>query len=188
MTDQSLSARLHLAQMTQISLVAALLCILAPMALPLPISPVPISLTNGILYLCLYALGMRKTLWAYGIYLLLGAAGLPVFSSYSGGLAKLTGPTGGYLMGFLLLCLVSGWLMERFAYKTLPSLAAMVLGTALCYICGTYWLAEVLDKSFWQASLLGIVPYIPGDMAKIALAAIAGPRINRLLERAGIRR
>ena len=74
---------------------AAVTCILAPLSVP--IGPVPISLTNFAIYLSLYLLDWKKGTLSYLIYLLLGLVGLPVFSGFTGGLAKLAGPTGGYI-------------------------------------------------------------------------------------------
>ena len=80
------------AQMTVAALMTAVMCILGPMALPLPVSPVPISLTNLVLYFMIYILGTKLSLISLGIYLLLGAVGLPVFSGFAGGLGKLAAP------------------------------------------------------------------------------------------------
>lgn len=79
------------------ALMAAVTCILAPLSVP--IGPVPISLTNFAIYLSLYLLDWKKGTLSYLIYLLLGLVGLPVFSGFTGGLAKLAGPTGGYIIG-----------------------------------------------------------------------------------------
>ena len=97
------------AQMTVAALMTAVMCILGPMALPLPVSPVPISLTNLVLYFMIYILGTKLSLISLGIYLLLGAVGLPVFSGFAGGLGKLAGPTGGYLLGFVFMTIISGF-------------------------------------------------------------------------------
>ena len=87
------------------ALMAAVTCILAPLSVP--IGPVPISLTNFAIYLSLYLLDWKKGTLSYLIYLLLGLVGLPVFSGFTGGLAKLAGPTGGYIMVLLPVRLYS---------------------------------------------------------------------------------
>ena len=79
----------------QVGLMAALICVMGPFSIPLPISPVPISLTNLAVYFVIYAIGMKKGTLAYLVYLLIGFAGLPVFSAFTGGAGKLLGPTGG---------------------------------------------------------------------------------------------
>ena len=88
-------------QMALIAVMAAITCILGPLSIPIPVSPVPISLTNLAIYLTVCLLGWKFGTISYLIYLLIGIAGLPVFSGFSSGFAKLLGPTGGYLIGFI---------------------------------------------------------------------------------------
>ena len=95
-------------ELTLIGLMAALTCIAGPLSLPLPFSPVPISLTNLAIYFSVYILGMKRGTISYLVYLLLGLVGLPVFSAFTSGPAKLFGPTGGYLIGFIFIALISG--------------------------------------------------------------------------------
>lgn len=97
-------------KITMIGLMTAVTCILGPLSLPLPFSPVPITLTNFAVFLSIYILGMKYGTISLLIYLALGTIGLPVFSSFSGGLGKLAGPTGGYLFGFIFLALIHGFL------------------------------------------------------------------------------
>lgn len=94
--------RLETRQMTLIGLMSALMCVAGPLSVPLPFTPIPISLTNLVIYLTAFVLGCKSGTVSYVIYLLLGTAGLPVFSGFTGGLSKLAGPTGGYLIGFVL--------------------------------------------------------------------------------------
>lgn len=166
-------------QMTVTALMTAVTCILGPMALPIPISPVPISLTNLVIYFMAYVLGMKLSVISYVIYLLLGTVGLPVFSGFSGGLAKLAGPTGGYLIGFIFLAAIAGFAVERFPGKLYIHAIGMVLGTALCYIFGTVWLSGQLGITFTAGLGVGVFPYLPGDTAKIILALVLGPQIKK---------
>ena len=101
--------------LTLIALMAALTCILGPMSIALPFTPVPISFTNLVIYFSIMVIGMKRGTISYLVYLLIGAVGLPVFSGFSGGLAKLAGPTGGYLVGFIFLALISGFFTEKFS-------------------------------------------------------------------------
>ena len=87
----------HTKQITLIGLMTAVVCILGPLSIPLPISPVPISFTNLAIFLAVYLLDLKGGTVCLLVYLALGAAGLPIFSGFSGGLGKLAGPTGGYL-------------------------------------------------------------------------------------------
>ena len=101
-----------LKNMVLMALFIAVTCVLAPLSIP--IGPVPISLTNFVIYFELYFLGWKRGLISYVVYLLLGMVGLPVFSGFAGGVGKLAGPTGGYLIGFILMTLVCGLFIEKF--------------------------------------------------------------------------
>lgn len=160
-----------------IGLMTAVTCILGPLSIPLPFSPVPISLTNFAIFLAVFILGMKDATISFIIYLLLGAVGVPVFSAFSGGLGKLVGPTGGYLFGFIFLSLIMGFFMEHFDRKIVPTIIGMIIGMAVCYIFGTVWLAKLMSLSFNEALALGVLPYLAGDVAKIIIAVIIGPRL-----------
>ena len=101
-------------QMVLIALMTAVTCVLGPLSIPLPFSPVPISLTNFAIFLAIFVLGMKNGTISFIIYLLLGAIGVPVFSSFRGGLQVLAGPTGGYLIGFIFLALIMGFALDHF--------------------------------------------------------------------------
>ena len=169
--------------MTTIGLMTALICIIAPFSIPIPVSPVPISLTNFVIFIIVCVLGTKDATICVILYLLLGAAGLPVFSSFSGGLAKLAGPTGGYLAGFILLALIQGFFLERFPDKKYAALLGMIVGMAVCYAFGTAWLAVQTSQSFIAALPIGVLPYLPGDAVKIIVAAIAGPKLRAAVKK-----
>lgn len=166
-----------------IALFTAITCILAPMSLPIPVSPVPISLTNLVLLISIYILGWKDAAISYLIYLLLGAVGLPVFSGFSGGLGKLAGPTGGYLIGFIFMTMIAGIAIQHFPDKRLPAIIGMVLATAVAYLFGTLWLAYQMELSFPAALSAGVIPYLPGDTAKIAIAVMIGPKLQHQLKK-----
>ena len=134
---------LGIRQMAMIGVMTAVTCIAAPFSIPIPVSPVPLSLTTFILYLSVYILGTRNAFISYVIYLLLGLVGLPVFSGFSGGFAKLAGPTGGYLIGFLFMIPLTGILFEKTGKSFWKQFGAMVLGTLVCYLFGTVWLSLI---------------------------------------------
>ena len=165
--------------MSLIGLMTALTCVLGPLAIPLPFSPVPISLTNLAVYLAVYVLGMKAGTVSYLVYLLLGMAGLPVFSGFTGGIGKLAGPTGGYLIGFIFMAVIAGFAIEYFPGKKLVHAAGLILGTGVCYLFGTVWLAHQLGISFTAALASGVIPYLPGDTVKILFALVIGSRLRR---------
>ena len=164
-----------------IAMMTAITCILAPLSIPIPVSPVPISLTNLVLLISVYILGWKDASISFIIYLLLGLAGLPVFSGFSGGLGKIAGPTGGYLAGFIFMTGIAGLAVDIFSGKRLPAVIGMALGTAVAYAFGTAWLAIQMDLTFISALSIGVLPYLAGDTLKIILAVIAGPMLKKRL-------
>ncbi len=176
MKDKRISAMVYTAVM------AAALCILGPLSVP--IGPVPVSLATFVIYIFLYVVGMKKGVAAVAVYLLLGLVGIPVFSGYSGGPAKMFGPTGGYLIGYLFLAAAAGYFIDRFDAKIIPSVLGMVIGTLILYVLGTTWLAKTAGMSFAAALSAGVIPFIGVDAAKMAAAAILGPVIRKAVKRA----
>ena len=164
-------------QMVLIALMTAVTCVLGPLSIPLPFSPVPISLTNFAIFLAIFVLGMKSGTISFIIYLLLGAVGVPVFSSFRGGFQVLAGPTGGYLIGFIFLALIMGFALDHFDRKLVPTIIGMIIGMAVCYAFGTVWLAKLLSLSFKEGLMMAVIPYLPGDAAKIIIAAIVGPKL-----------
>ena len=164
-------------QMVLIALMTAVTCVLGPLSIPLPFSPVPISLTNFAIFLAIFVLGMKSGTISLILYLLLGAIGVPVFSSFRGGLQVLAGPTGGYLIGFIFLALIMGFALDHFDRKLVPTIIGMIIGMAVCYAFGTVWLAKLLSLSFKEGLMMGVIPYLAGDAAKIIIAAIVGPKL-----------
>jgi len=140
----------------------------------IPLQPVPITgQTFGVL-LVGAALGFRRGALAVILYLLQGALGLPFFASGASGLARLVGPTGGYLVGFVFAAALVGALSERGWDRRFPStLAAMALGNLVIYLCGLPWLAQFVG---WEkVASVGLLPFLFGDVLKAALAAVALP-------------
>lgn len=176
--------RISTNQMALAGVMTAVTCVAGPFAIPLPFSPVPISFTNLVIYFTVYLLGAKLGTVSYVLYLLLGLVGLPVFSGFTGGMAKLAGPTGGYLVGFIFMALIAGYFIDKMPGNVSLHIAGMILGTAVCYIFGTIWLAGQLNISFTAGLGVGVLPYLPGDAIKIILAAIAGPKLKKRVFRA----
>ena len=174
-----------IANLTMIGLMTAVLCIMGPLSLVIPISPVPISLTNLAICLTVILLGMKRgTLVTLG-YLFIGFIGVPVFSAFTGGPGKLIGPTGGYLIGFVFLALIAGYFVERHPGKPGWTALGMALGTIALYTLGTAWLAYAAGMAFTQALFAGVVPFVIGDAVKITLAIMVGFPLKKRLDRAG---
>lgn len=148
---------------------SALLCLCGWLSFPLGDTAITLQ-TFGI-FLCLGALGGKRGTVSIFVYLLLGAAGLPVFSGFRGGMGVLLGATGGYLVGFLVCGLVY-WLLSALFPR--HSLAAMVAGLFICYLFGSLWYYIVYTAG--SAATLGfilakcVLPFLLPDMAKLLLA------------------
>ncbi len=165
------------------ALMTAVTCILAPLSIP--IGPVPISLTNFVIYLSLYLLGWKLATISYLIYLLIGLIGIPIFSGFTGGIGKLLGPTGGYIIGFIPMAILSGIAIEKHNHRWIQFFA-LVLGTIICYVFGTAWFCIEAQSHLSAALGLCVFPFIPGDLCKIILAMLMGPVIRKRLHLAGI--
>lgn len=160
------------------ALMTAVTCILAPMSIP--IGPVPISLTNFAIYLSLYLLDWKKGTLSYFVYLLIGFAGLPVFSGFTGGIGKLAGPTGGYIIGFIPMAIIAGIIIDNFSQRWIQ-LAGMIFGTLLCYVLGTVWFCFQSGYTASAALAVCVIPFIPADLCKMVIAMIIGPSIRKRL-------
>ena len=167
-------------KMAIIALMTAVLCILAPISIPVFISPVPVSLGVLAVYLTAYVLSRVDALISVIIFILLGTFGLPVFSGYSGGLSKLVGPTGGYIIGFLFTVYISS-LFIHMKKGIIFDVIGMITGLALCYILGTIWFSYQQGKGFIASLLLCVVPFLIGDAIKIIVAVILGTQLNKRL-------
>ena len=168
--------------MTSCALMAALMCVLCPVSVP--IGPIPISLSILVILLTVYVLGTWRALVSYTVYLLLGAVGMPVFSGFQGGLAKLAGPTGGYLAGFWLMILVAGIIMEKGKRNLLVTILGMLVGVAIDYAVGTAWFVFQTEGTVVHALDVCVYPFIPFDVAKIVIAVLLGSVVYQGLQKA----
>lgn len=177
-------------QLVLTALMTAVVCILGPWSLNIPISPVPISMGNLGILLAVAILGTKYGTLSCVLYLLIGLIGLPVFSNFGSGIGKLAGPTGGYLIGYIPMVVVCGLVMSRFMGKAfrdrVMQALGMVLGTAVLYVFGTAWLAIVAGMTFGQALAAGVIPFIPGDLVKILIVVLLAPKIRSRLVKANL--
>lgn len=163
---------------------AAFVAICSQISVPLPFTPVPITAqTLGVL-LTGALMGSRRGGLALLLYWGEGVAGLPVFQGGHSGLAYALGPTGGYLVGFVVAAFVVGWLAERDWDRSPLRLGlALLVGTLVIYGLGAWWLTIVLSISFERALALGVLPFLMGDALKAALVATTLPSGRLLLAR-----
>lgn len=169
-----------------VGLMTSITCILGPISIAIPISPVPISLGLFGILLTTILLGAKLGTISCFLYILLGAVGLPVFSGFTSGIGVLLGPTGGYLIGYLFVALLSEFFIHGQKHLVLLRTLGIILGLMLCYFLGSIWLAGYMDISLSNALLIGVLPYIPADIFKLAVALWLGGTLRRRLNRAGL--
>lgn len=187
--------------LTLTALMTAILCIAGPIVIPMGM--VPMSFTNMAVYLTIMLLDKKKAVISVAIYLLIGFVGIPVFSGFTGGAGKLLGPTGGYLIGYLVLGWVAGTILntlERLEekkefpdskYKNLKreekkrdirKIAALGGGTIGLYLIGTFWLMIQSNLTFFTALSVGVFPFIIFDFVKIVAAVGLGNSIKKRIQ------
>jgi biotin transport system substrate-specific component len=155
-----------------------LVALCARLSLPLPFTPVPLTLANfGVLVVGLL-LGSKRGFAALALYLAQGAAGLPVFSPAGlGGIAQLLGPTGGYLLAYPLAAFIAGWIAERGAGKFGRFVVAALAAEVVIFAGGLAWLM-VLTHGATQAMAFGLYPFVFAEIIKITAAAGVGTKIK----------
>jgi len=163
---------------------SALMALCAHVSFPLLFSPVPLTLQTFGLLVIAFTMGPNHAAAAMTLYLIEGAAGLPVFSPAAGpgGIAHLIGPTGGFLMIYPLAAYVAGSifsLRKNIAFAYLGAIAA----TVLFLTSGLLWFTFSMHVTLAQAFALSVAPFLPGEVIKIIAASVAGERTQKLLAR-----
>ncbi|MBC8570319.1 biotin transporter BioY [Zongyangia hominis] len=157
-------------KITFCALFAALTAILSQLAIP--IGTVPINLAMLAVFIAGGVLGPVYGTISMVVYVALGAVGVPVFAMFTGGVAILVGPTGGYIAGYIAAAWLTGLLISKGSGKAWQSAAAMVAGLALCYLLGTAWFMVSTGTPLAAALLACVAPFLPGDAIKIAAATL----------------
>lgn len=168
------------AEMTKMALMVAMNCVSAYIIIPLPFSLSPLALQTLIVNLTGYVLNAKQAFMTMLVYLLVGLAGVPVFTGGSAGPGKLFGPTGGYIIGFLVTAVFLAYFKgEKYNFKRY-ALLGCVIGIPLIYVFGVVQLKLITGMGLDKAIMTGALPFIPLDIVKcLAAAVIAGP-INRI--------
>lgn len=178
-------------QMVQIAMMTGVLCVVAPVAIALPFTPVPITFATLILYLIATFLGAKKGTICVFLYLLLGMVGLPIFSGFSGGFMIFAKPTGGYVIGYLPCVFLIGWLLERKKKKVnrMWYLFSFACGTFCCYLFGTIWFMIIMEGTYTVAQTLFVcvVPYLFFDFIKIGIVTELIVPIKQRIGQSGVK-
>jgi biotin transport system substrate-specific component len=156
----------------------------AQVSFELPFTPVPITGQTFAVVLVGASLGALLGVASLGLYLFVGALGAPIYADGTHGWDVLTGPTGGYIVGFVLAAIITGYLaQQRWDRRFSSAVAAMLTGNVLIYAVGLPWLAEKLDTGFEETLEAGLYPFVVGDLIKLYLAGALLPAAWRLVAR-----
>lgn len=168
------------AEMTRMALMVAMNCVSAYIIIPLPFSLSPIALQTLIVNLTGYVLNAKQAFMTMLVYLLVGLAGVPVFTGGSAGPGKLFGPTGGYIIGFLFTAVFLAYFRgEKYNFKRY-ALLGCVIGIPLIYVFGVVQLKLITGMGWDKAIMTGALPFIPLDIVKCLAAAVIAYPINRI--------
>jgi biotin transport system substrate-specific component len=160
---------------------SAVIAVCARLVLPMPFTPVPLTLANFGVLLVGLTLGSKRGFAAAALYLGWGAMGLPVFSPGGlGGIAQLLGPTGGYLLAYPVVAFVAGWLAERGTPSFARNVLAGVVAEVVLFASGIIWL-QIVTGSWQRAIAFGLAPFIFAEIIKTMLAAAAARKLSSSL-------
>lgn len=147
----------------------------------IPIGPVPIVLQNFFVFLTGMLLGSRWGVASVAVYLLAGACGLPIFAGGAGGIGRFVGPTGGYLLGYLPAVYVIGWIGEKKEGRVLFDILSVGCGALIVYALGVPWLKYLTGMTWGKALAVGMLPFLPGDVLKVAAAVPVAKTLRPVL-------
>ncbi|SLM28237.1 BioY family protein [Desulfamplus magnetovallimortis] len=155
----------------------------------IPVGPVPIVLQNMFVLMAGLLLGTRWGAAAVLLYLFMGACGLPVFAGGTGGIGRLFGPTGGYLLGYIPAVLTAGFI-AKIPGNRLPfykNILAMTAGSLVVYAAGVPWLKFVTGMGWTKAAAAGMIPFLPGDLLKIFAGSYIIHRISPMFNMSSLK-
>lgn len=165
------------------ALFAALTAICSFVSIPLPFTPVPVNLATLPVFLSGGLLGYKYGAVSQIVYLVLGAAGAPVFHNFTGGLGILAGPTGGYIAGYITAAFLTGLIIHLSAKKDSGAalILAMTAGLFSCYFLGTIWFMTITGTGLFPALAACVLPFLPGDGLKIIAGCMLMKKLRPIL-------
>jgi biotin transport system substrate-specific component len=172
-----------LRQMVYTSLFTALIIVGGYISIPLPFNPVPLVLADFFAVLAGLTLEAGWGGAAVALYILLGALGLPVFAGGKAGLGVFFGPTGGFLLGYLIGAIGAGWVAHQGVVSRLKDGLAIGLGFLAIFSCGIGWLAIAQQLSIGKAVAFGLLPFLPGTVIKALVMWLEARRLRKLVNR-----
>jgi len=172
-------------KLVYIGIFTAVTAILSQIALPL--GTIPFSLGTFAVFLCGMVLSPLSAFASQCTYLLIGFIGLPVYANFMSGAGILFGMTGGYLMSYPFMALLTAFTVKKARqHRVLFPVLGMLFGQLLCYAFGTFWVVLITGSPFVSALSTCVLPFLPLDFVKIALAAVSGVTLRKALAKAGI--
>ena len=163
------------------AITAAILCIFAPISLP--VGAVPVSLSTFAICLISSFTPYKQSVAAVIIYIMLGTAGLPVFSGFIGGFQQISGITGGFIIGYIPCALITSSLIGKFSDKKFIYPLSMAIGVSVCYIFGTLWYSLQTNTGIAASVAVCVLPFIAGDIIKISAASVTGIILRKRLKK-----
>lgn len=172
-------------ELTLIAICTSLMAVLSPMSIPL-VGGVPISLATFVVMLVAMVLNTKDACITVCLYIILAFIGVPVLSGYRSGASVLFGMTGGYIFGYIPLAIFTSWLKDiktgnKYLKIALPFLG-MIIGTIVLYVMGTMWFMYFTGKDLTSSLYACVIPFIPGDIIKIAIVSIIAPRLVKFIK------
>ena len=162
-----------------IAFCVAIIAILAQITIPIP--PVPLTMQTFAIGLIATIIPWRQSVATMFVYVIIGGIGLPVFAYFTGGVAKLFGPTGGYLFSFIIMAFIIGFYLSKTGDSKWHAISANLIGMLINLIIGTVWLKYYLKINWDEAFISGFLPFIVFGIIKAVLAASIGLTIRRRL-------
>lgn len=145
------------------------------------IGPIPISMSLLAIFMAGLILGMKYGTLSVIVYILLGITGMPVFAGAKGGFAVILGPTGGFLIGYILCAMIVGYVSGRFVNKKIYMVIGMVISVVVCYIPGILWYYIITGNTISMSIKLCVIPFILGDIIKIIISLALYSKISKRL-------
>ncbi len=170
-------------EMTKMALCVALLAVAAYISFPLPFTPAMVTGLTVAVNLVAFILPPKQALIVMIIYVLLGAVGVPVFVGGTAGLGKIFGPTGGFIIGFVVAAFVMSLLRGNSCNYKKMLLLGIAVGMPIIYVGGCISMYAVAGMSVWKTLIIAVFPFIIGDVLKVILAAFLADRLNAIAKR-----
>lgn len=158
----------------------ALMTVCAQIAIPLPFSPVPVTLATLMIFVIGGVMGPMHGALCIAVYTIMGLIGVPVFAGFNS-FSALTGPTGGFIIGYIPMAAITGFFVQKTKNKGL-NIIGMIIGLTVCYLCGALWYMHIVNVGFTASILATVIPFIFADACKIAVAQTIIIRLGKIIK------